>query len=316
MYSGKINGMQCLSQLLRGGGWGGGAGTEWRYAGQGWSQLARLAHDLPGSSISSPSRLWGSLVGAHLQADNALSLLHLVLREVSAVLLSFPVEVSQNSTVTFWWIGLKGTCNRLWLKHQMFITAYNWGSYQLSLPQISHLPVQIAGPLRYQYHWSLFYETWRRLVAFCMVWWLHPQRFTYLKNQSGLPWNKPSSLVTATLPTAISVLCTEARSFAVTICETMTKCSHQGHLISIPFIQKKNKCEFYPIAVFQWDCQLKLYIFKINVKRFVQFSFSCLPKDPQSGRCQFLKHRSALQHSGTVRSAPSVWRPCLSAGSS
>lgn len=65
----------------------------------GWSRLACLAHDLPGPSVSSHARLGGSFVGAHLQADDILSLLHLVIREVSAVLLSFPAEVSGTVTI-------------------------------------------------------------------------------------------------------------------------------------------------------------------------------------------------------------------------
>lgn len=54
--------------------------------------LGCLAHDLPGPSVSCHARLGGTLVGAHLQTDDILPPLNLVIREVSAVLLSFPAE--------------------------------------------------------------------------------------------------------------------------------------------------------------------------------------------------------------------------------
>lgn len=98
--------MQCRSQRgRRRGGWG--AGPEWVFLG--WSRLACLAHDLPGPSVSSHARLGGSFVGAHLQADDILSLLHLVIREVSAVLLSFPAEFSGTVTI------LMHQYKRMWL---------------------------------------------------------------------------------------------------------------------------------------------------------------------------------------------------------
>lgn len=93
--------MQGYSQRLRdkaggeGWGWGWGGGTS-------DCGLVCLAHDLPGSSVSGHARLGGPLVGAHLQADDVLPLLNLVVGKISAVLLRFleePVRIAPEHAI-------------------------------------------------------------------------------------------------------------------------------------------------------------------------------------------------------------------------
>lgn len=56
------------------------------------------SHDLPRSSVASHPRLRCSSVGAHLQADDTLTFLQLLLWEISLVLLCFP----KKDTHTCW----------------------------------------------------------------------------------------------------------------------------------------------------------------------------------------------------------------------
>lgn len=56
----------------------------------GWELKGKGSQDLSGASVASHAGLWCSFVGAHLQADDALTLFQLALRKISPVLLRFP----------------------------------------------------------------------------------------------------------------------------------------------------------------------------------------------------------------------------------
>ena len=63
--------------------------------------MSELIDNMPGLAKTHTS-LWGASVCSHLQSDDALSCLHLLIRKLSLILCSFSWSQSKLSTITMW----------------------------------------------------------------------------------------------------------------------------------------------------------------------------------------------------------------------
>ncbi len=69
--------------------------VSWEAVGRTWPVIGSWVHDLSRSAVACHARLGRPSIGSHLQTDDVLPFFHLVIREISPVLLSFPASTEQ-----------------------------------------------------------------------------------------------------------------------------------------------------------------------------------------------------------------------------